>query len=113
MITLILPWPPSLNTLYPSGKNGRRFLSKKGKEYHQEGAAVVLRHLRRDYLYKSNCIGYELTLYPPDKRVRDISNHLKAIEDCMTQCKVWSDDSCVKKLNAELTIWDMDCEYGP
>ena len=125
MITLLLPWPPSLNTLYPTGKNGRRFLSKKGKAYHQAvAAAVIAQRGHQLNRYRGANLAYELTLCPPDKRVRDVSNHLKAIEDCMTQCRVWVDDSCVRKLtaikadpvkggHAELIIWDMDCECGP
>jgi crossover junction endodeoxyribonuclease RusA len=86
-----LPWPPSLNNLYPTGANGRRFLSKQGKAYHE---AVAVELLRQRVPRARITGGVELTLLlqPPDLRRRDILNLPKIIEDCLTQSGVWGDD---------------------
>ena len=95
MIHLLLPWPPSMNSLYPSAKNGRRFLSKRGKDY-QVAVKVALRGLSAP----SGRLAYKAVMFPPDRRKRDLSNHLKALEDCLTKCGFWEDDSLVDDLQA-------------
>jgi crossover junction endodeoxyribonuclease RusA len=86
-----LPWPPSLNNLYPTGANGRRYLSRQGKAFHQ---AATLELMRQRVPRARICGGVEMTLLlqPPDLRRRDILNLPKIIEDCLTQFGVWGDD---------------------
>jgi crossover junction endodeoxyribonuclease RusA len=93
-----MPWPPSLNHLYPTGRNGRRFLSKEGKAYH---AAVVAELLRQRVPRNRIADRIELTLLiqPPDLRRRDISNLIKCVEDCLTHAGVWVDDCQVDALH--------------
>jgi crossover junction endodeoxyribonuclease RusA len=93
-----LPWPPSMNHLYPTNKLGRRFLSKRGAAYH-EAVAVELLHQRipRDRL--DGRIALSLYLSPPDKRRRDISNLVKCLEDALTSAGVWVDDCQVDDLH--------------
>ncbi len=93
-----LPWPPSLNNLYPTGANGRRFLSKEGKAYHE---AVAVELLRQRVPRARLAVPVELTLLlqPPDRRRRDISNLVKVCEDCLTRCGVWADDCQVDVLH--------------
>lgn len=122
MITLTLPWPPSVNSLYPSNKSGRRFLSKKGKEYLMAVELELGWRGANDAL--TGRLAYRLSLYPPDKRIRDLSNHQKAIEDCLTKCHLWLDDSQIDHLEvdrmpitkggrATIEIWDLGCEVRP
>ena len=40
-----------------------------------------------------------LSVYPPDKRKRDIDNILKALLDSLTNAKVYLDDSLIKQLD--------------
>lgn len=93
-----LPWPPSLNHLYPTGRNGRRFLSKRGKAYHE---AVAVELLRQRVPRKRTCDRIELTLLlqPPDYLRRDVSNLVKCIEDALTRAGVWMDDCQVDDLH--------------
>lgn len=114
MIFLDLPWPPSMNSLYPSAKNGRRFLSQRGKEY-QLAIKVALSGLSAP----PGRLAYKAVMFPPDRRKRDLSNHLKALEDCLTKCGFWEDDSLVDDLRAirgpirkggavVVEVWEMD-----
>lgn len=99
-LSLILPYPPSINHLHRrvviKGR-ARTLLSKRAREYYRDvrmacrlqGVAgrLLLGRLRV-------CVW----LYPPDGRKRDISNTIKAVEDALTHAKVWKDDSLVDHL---------------
>ncbi len=92
---LELPWPPSLNHLYPTGKNGRRFLSKAGKLYHDQVIYAVRQTgycLRKRYVLP---VALSIWVFPPNNIRRDISNLIKIIEDSLTLAGVWKDDSQV------------------
>lgn len=122
MIVLRLPWPPSVNSMYPSAKTGRRFLSQKGKDY-QKAVRMAVDASGSDSEPLSGRLGYHLVLCAPDRRVRDLSNHQKSIEDSLTKCGVWQDDSQVDYIeifrgavgpsSATITIWDLNSEVGP
>ncbi len=122
MIRLTLPWPPSMNSLYPSSKSGRRFLSQKGKAY-QEAVKLAVAGAGIEGAPLPGRLGYHLVLSAPDRRTRDLSNHQKAVEDCLTKCGVWEDDSQVDYIEifrgptgvgtAKITIWDLHSEVGP
>lgn len=128
MIRLTLPFPPSLNTMFPSGKNGRRFLSQKGKDFAEAVKAKVWADRTNDQYFKRPSppprLGLRLMLCPPDKRVRDLDNHIKAVGDAMTKAGVWVDDSTVDKLVVErgpivkggkcsVFVWDLHTEVMP
>jgi crossover junction endodeoxyribonuclease RusA len=42
-----------------------------------------------------------LKLFPPDRRIRDIDNHVKAVFDLLTKANVWEDDSQVDVLHVK------------
>ena len=97
MITLTLPYPPSVNNLYAT-VHGRKVLSKKGREYHQAVVDSVTRQLPADQRFGARRVGYTVQAFPPDRRRRDLSNLVKALEDALTYAKVWDDDSQVDRL---------------
>jgi crossover junction endodeoxyribonuclease RusA len=93
MITLTLPYPPSVNHLY-AVVHGRKVLSAKGRAYQQ----AVLQSLYEQQgwtRFGDQRIGYTVTAFPPDKRRRDLSNLVKVVEDALTKAGVWDDDSQV------------------
>ena len=81
-LTMVLPLPPSLNNLYANTPTGRR-MSKEGREYKQE----VHKHLNYQRV-RPRCPQprYEVWLWflMPDRRRRDLSNLVKAIEDVVS-----------------------------
>ena len=40
----------------------------------------------------------EITLFPPDRRKRDLDNYLKALFDAITKSGFWVDDSQIDQL---------------
>lgn len=42
-----------------------------------------------------------ITLYPPDRRRRDLDNYNKALFDALTNARVWVDDRQVQRMLVE------------
>lgn len=96
-----LPYPPSLNTLYPTcWKTKRRFLSKKGKDFVSSVKYIVG--------WRANPIKGEVKIvkhvYPPDARRRDGDNIHKAINDSLVKCGLLEDDDN-KHIVDDRIIW--------
>jgi crossover junction endodeoxyribonuclease RusA len=88
MITLTLPWPSSTNHSHHYG-SGRKFLSKKTKEFREKVQEIVI---------NSKCGKIEGRLavfyafYPPDRRRRDIGNYEKQATDALMEAGLFDDD---------------------
>lgn len=95
-MTYTLPWPPSLNNMYPTVR-GRRVLSAEGKRFKASVVAHVLSQ-GRPAKPLAGRLRLEVLVYPPDRRRRDLSNLVKAVEDALTAAGVWEDDSQVDVL---------------
>ena len=93
---LELPFPPTVNSMFPSAKNGRCFLSAKGKAYRQE---VYARVLEQHGIFKPFTGPLRVTVEhtPPDKRQRDHDNYSKALWDSLGHANVYMDDSQIKQ----------------
>lgn len=100
-LTLELPYPPSKNAL-----DVRRIaVSKAGKRYSARSDSVAYRNykagIRLDVWKQrgsfNGCIlgelAIDITLYPPDRRRRDLLNPLEALCDALTHAGVWFDDN--------------------
>ena len=71
--------------------------------------------LRKKILFKrekkfEKDVVLEMTLFPPDRRKRDIDNTFKSLLDALTHAKVWNDDSQVKKIVARMLPFNPDKE---
>lgn len=95
VMTLTLPWPPSVNHLY-AVVNGRKVLSAKGRDYIAEVARSVAR--QTPCTFGPLRIAYSAVAFPPDRRRRDLSNLVKIVEDSLTKAGVWDDDSQVDQM---------------
>ena len=94
MITFFIPYPPSVNN-YWGFKGHRRFLTPKANEFKAQVAQIV--SLNNISLDKSR-LEIEITLYPPDKRIRDIDNSIKSCLDALVQAGAFEDDSQIDVL---------------
>ncbi|NJK32104.1 MAG: RusA family crossover junction endodeoxyribonuclease [Deltaproteobacteria bacterium] len=87
-IVIVLPFPPSSNSAYPSGKNGRRFMSKAGAAWKLAAYPMATSSLG-DWL-APECIMMSFWLAFPDKRKRDLNNYVKLPQDLV--CEAWGID---------------------
>ena len=92
MLTLILPYPPSVNGYYATVGN-RRIVSKRGLLYRQS----VIRTVPRIQALEGS-LWMDVDLYPPSKRKYDVDNTAKALLDALTHAGVWRDDSQIFRL---------------
>ena len=89
VITLTLPYPPSVNHYW--GVRGiHRYLGVKGKFFRLKVSEAVAT-LNRPTL--TGRIAVFVSLYPPDKRNRDIDNVLKALLDALEHAGCYENDS--------------------
>ncbi|HEM8304015.1 MULTISPECIES: RusA family crossover junction endodeoxyribonuclease [Providencia] len=99
-ITLILPFPPSVNACWRN-INGKTLISAKGRAFRANAAAAIYEQLRKRPKAITEHVSVIVKMYPPTKHRRDIDNYLKAPFDALTHAGVWNDDDQVK--HADIT----------
>lgn len=95
MLKIILPYPPSVNT-YWGFRGSHRYLTDKAKLFKQE----VLTAFKdsKSIGLGSKRLSVTISLFPPDKRVRDIDNVIKSLLDALCQAGAFVDDSQIDRL---------------
>lgn len=96
-IYLNLPWAPAYGSYYSQTRRGK-YITKKGNSFR----SAVINECIEQNAYGLNLespICFSVILYPPDKRTRDLDNHLKALQDALTHAKVWDDDSAILQMH--------------
>lgn len=81
-----LPFPPSVNG-YWRNLPGRTILSKRAREYRK--AILALVGPVKPLLGRLHAV---VTLFPPDKRRRDLDNYMKSLFDALQHAGVYRDD---------------------
>lgn len=94
MITLTLPYPPSVNKYWRMGGNGV-FISAQGRGFRQ---AVVRILSAKNHKTLGERLRVEIEVYPPDKRKRDLDNVLKALLDALQSAQIFEDDEQIDHL---------------
>ncbi len=102
MITVTLPWPPSVNKYWRIFGN-RKILSENGRAFKAAALKAVAQQLGLIQPWQSLACDLEVQLfaYPPDKRRRDVDNLFKAAIDSLTESGLIVDDSLISKLSIE------------
>jgi crossover junction endodeoxyribonuclease RusA len=95
-IILTLPLPPTINNGYWKFHGHRRFLTTEAKNFKAE-VDFAVRQANIMPLGKSR-ISLTVTLYFKDKRVNDLSNRIKALEDALVQSGLFDDDGQIDEL---------------
>jgi crossover junction endodeoxyribonuclease RusA len=100
-LTLLLPWPPSVNTYWRHSSRGT-YLSKRAREYKQ---AVAEMFEGSGGFKLEGTLEMAVKLSPPDARRRDLDNHAKGLLDAL-QGLAYDDDSQVDLLMLERGVVD-------
>lgn len=90
MITLVLPFPPSVNRLWRASKGGGVYRSAKYSDWRR----LAMWQIAGQSKGKKIEGPYKLTILAvrPDKRKRDLGNLEKAISDILVSQKIVEDD---------------------
>tara|TARA_R100000306_G_C4296684_1_gene102949 strand:+ start:39 stop:416 length:378 start_codon:yes stop_codon:yes gene_type:complete len=111
MLKLSLPYPPTLNTLYPTGKNNnRRFKSKKYREWIKAAEAMFYEanpHFLVNPPTIAGKVEVQMFFGRPDKRRRDLANLEKAVSDFLVNVGAIQDDCLIEEL---LMSWHNDTD---
>lgn len=115
MIRYDLPYPPTTNHLFVNGAKGR-FKSKAYSDWRELAGYSIMEQGRQRM---RGFVSLSIALVKPDKRKRDLSNSIKAIEDLLVAMAVIEDDSLVQRISiqwvadgAPCTILIMHAEQG-
>lgn len=100
MLSLELPWPPSINHYWRRNPNGRgNFISKDGKLYLERVALL----LKRDRVQPmEGPVSFVVRLHPPNRLRRDLDNCLKVLIDAVAKGGALGDDFQIKHLEASM-----------
>lgn len=99
MIRLELPFPPTVNNLFINAAKGRgRFPSPQYKLWRKIAGEMILAQGRHSIRGR---VTLSIAIARPDRRRRDISNLIKAVEDLLVEMGVIEDDSLVERLSIQ------------
>lgn len=115
-IELVLPYPPSTNTCWRNvviAGRSRRVNTRELLAYKKQVSAILL---QQNVTPISGGVGMRLSVFRP-KRIGDLSNRLKALEDCLSGV-CYRDDSQVEYIEmkrfedkanprVEVVIWQL------
>ncbi len=97
LLTLRLPYPPSINNYYGVTRTGKRYIKKEGRDYR-----IKVVDLLRAATWDKKPLPYRLQVwieeYPPDRRRRDLDNTKKALLDALTHAGIYEDDCLIDDL---------------
>jgi len=86
IVSLWLPFPPSVNNLFPtSQKTGLRYPSKQYKQWQQAAEIYVTEQKPHRFIQP---VDLKIELFPRDLRPRDVDNYNKAIIDLLVKCHI-------------------------
>ena len=102
MITLNLPWPPSVNRIWRQGNRpGQVYLDPKYKAWRAEADAVILSKRREIGPMVKGRFTIFLTFDETRRRKNtDCDNRIKVCLDALERMRVIEDDANVDKLDA-------------
>ena len=95
-VIVFLPYPPTANNLFPTGKNGRRFPSREYEAWKKE-AGLKLNAQRPGAITGRVAVLYEFR--KPDNRRRDVANLEKATTDLLVSQSVIEDDCLIEEMS--------------
>ena len=97
MVRYEMPFPPSANNLFAS-VGARRVRTARYKAWAKEAGQFILMQGRKRV---HGHVSLSVALVRPDRRTRDLSNALKAIEDLLVDMLVIDDDSLIQRIDVQ------------
>lgn len=97
LLTLTIPYPPTINHYLKQGKWGR-FLSPEAKAFKAEIKALWF-EMGMPRFSIVDKLKLEIYVYHPDNRKRDISNIIKIIEDALQDAGFYDNDYRICELH--------------
>lgn len=97
MITLELPYPPSINH-YWRRVGSRTLISREGRRFRQSVTAILA---AMNMQPMSGPLQVDVEVFPPDNRRRDVDNVQKALLDALEHGGAYGDDSQIVRLAIE------------
>lgn len=94
---IILPMPPSLNQLFPANKAGRRFKSKRYKDWLIDAAHAYRQQFRGKHAYLQGRLRAIYTFCFNNMMQRDIANYEKPVSDFLSG-KFFDDDCQIDEM---------------
>jgi crossover junction endodeoxyribonuclease RusA len=92
---MVLPWPPSVNSYWRHSARGT-YIGKPGRQFRKDALAAIAKEQLKPF--GDSRVSVVIELRAPDRRRRDIDNHLKGLLDVLTHSKIIDDDSQVDHL---------------
>ncbi|MCK3654244.1 hypothetical protein A4G19_13080 [Pasteurellaceae bacterium Macca] len=86
-VEIELPYPPSVNHYWKHTKQGRHYISPKGKAYQSQVFVACLGHLPFQ-----KPVAISVDVYLPDNRKRDLDNLWKVLLDSLVNAQIVADD---------------------
>lgn len=97
MLSLKLPYPPSINAYYGRNKFGSVYIKSAGKKYRED----VMQQLKPLITNTLDCrLRCWVEVNCPDRRRRDLDNIKKALLDALTHAAVYEDDCLIDDLRS-------------
>lgn len=107
MITLELPFPPSMNTYWRTALvhgRPRTMISKRGRQYRIDlfNAFIATAGIEKYRDPMQGPLECDIELHPPDDRRRDCDNFAKAILDGLEHAGMYENDCQIKLLTIRM-----------
>jgi crossover junction endodeoxyribonuclease RusA len=94
-----LPYPPSVNGIWRSGKGGRFYKSKHYIAWENSAGWLVKQQAKGKRI--AGPFAVQIDIVRPDKRKRDLDNTIKVILDLLKNLHVTDDDSECQYIEAK------------
>lgn len=103
VLSMALPVPPSVNSMYVNTRGGGKRLSAKAERYVRDSRALINLAVQEQEWTKPNrsvWLYVDMVFYFPDRRIRDASNCLKLLLDVMQSIVYVNDYNALPRIQS-------------
>ncbi|MEO1278742.1 MAG: RusA family crossover junction endodeoxyribonuclease [Planctomycetota bacterium] len=107
-VCLLLGWPPTVNHYYRNARGGRKVLEPKVVAFRAHVQAAAFEQ-EPGHEPLRGPLNFRATLWPPDRRRRDMDNLWKGTWDALKEARVIEDDQQFKR---KAVLWHDEPRKG-